>query len=148
MIDLDQEFSREHGNIDAFIRSEGYDQYKLTNSALAEELTSSPSSVLLVTSSGFLSSDNPKVALATNWRLLTASYSVCLLPSRDLEKSVEIIVTRQLQRPFSRGRRREEEVARARIPAFAEAGDLTVFSDAEPGDVAQAVATRLLRMPQ
>lgn len=143
-VDLDQEFSRRNGNIDAFIRIKGYQQYKLANSALAEELTLSTSSMLLVTSSGFLTTDNPEAALATNRRVLAASYSICLLPSRIIEKAVAIIVTRQLQRPFSRGRAREEEVAQTRVPLYAEAGDLVVFSDAAPKDVAQAVAIRLL----
>jgi shikimate kinase len=147
MVDLDQEFSRRNGNIDAFIRTKGYQQYKLTNSELAEEVTLSTSSVLLVTSSGFLTTDNPEAALATNLRVLSASYSICLLPSRTLDKAVAIIVTRQLQRPFLRDRAREEEVALARVPLYAEAGDLVVFSDAAPRDVAQAVAIRLLSKP-
>lgn len=144
LIDLDQEFSLRNGNIDAFIRNEGYEQYKLINSALAEELTSSNLSILLATSSGFLTTDNPEAALTTNLRLLAASYSICLLPSRATEKAVGIIVTRQMQRQFSRDQAREAEVARARIPVYAEAGDLVVFSDAAPEDVAQAVAIRLL----
>jgi shikimate kinase len=144
LIDLDQEFSRRNGDIDAFIRGKGYQQYKLTNSALAEEVVSSASSVLLATSSGFLTPENPEAALAANRRVLAASYSISLLPSRSLDRAVAIIVTRQLQRPFSRDRAREEEVARARVPLYAEAGDLVVFSDAAPRDVAQAVAIRIL----
>lgn len=144
LIDLDQEFGSRHGQIDAFIGAEGYDRYKLLNSALAEEIaTASECEIALVTSSGFLTPDNPPAALETNLRLLAASYSICLLPSRDLERAVSIIVNRQLQRSFARDRAGEEETIRTRFPVYMALGDLVVFSEASPTDIARAVAERL-----
>lgn len=140
LVDLDQEFARRNGQIDEFIRVEGYNSYKRLNSALAEEIViSSRCEVIMVTSSGFLTPDNPPRTLESNMRLLAASYSICLLPSRDMERAVTIIVDRQLQRPFARNQAGEEEVIRARFPVYVTLGDMVVFSEASPNDVARAV---------
>ncbi len=142
-IDLDEEFSRRIGHIGMFIRGEGYEQYKSHNSMLAAELlTEANAPILLVTSSGFLTPDNPRAAFEANERLLAACYSICLLPSRALELAVEVIVKRQLTRPFSRDRKREEEVIRDRYPVYAQLGDLIVFSAAPSSESARAVADR------
>lgn len=137
-VDLDREFERQVGNISTFIADEGYEQYKLRNAGLAEQLaTETLVPTLLATSSGFLTPDNPKAALEVNRNLLKTWYSVCLLPSRDLEQAVGIVVHRQLQRAFSRDRAREEAIIRARYPVYAELGDMIVFSAASPEDTAQ-----------
>ncbi len=141
LVDLDSEFSHRNGQIGTFIGVEGYDRYKQLNSALAEEIiTSSQCEVMLVTSSGFLTPDNPPAALESNLRLLAASYSICLLPSRDLARAVSIIVGRQLQRPFARGSAQEAETIQTRFSVYVALGDMVVFSESAPGDVAQALA--------
>lgn len=143
-VDIDQEFVRRIGDIDAFIRDEGYQRYKSRNSRLAREITSeSPSPILLVTSSGFLTPDNPEPALAGNRKLLASSYSICLLPSRDLEGAVRIIVERQLARRFARDPAREEALIRERYPIYALLGDMVVYSAAAAGAIARQVARRL-----
>ncbi|MCC7253660.1 shikimate kinase [Hyphomicrobium sp.] len=142
-VDLDKEFECQVGNISTFIQDEGYERYKLRNSELAEQLaTESIVPTLLITSSGFLTPDNPDAALEVNRKLLKTWYSLCLLPSRDLEQAVTIIVHRQLQRAFSRDRIREEATIRERYPVYAGIGDLIVFSAASPEDTAQAIAKR------
>lgn len=99
---------------------------------------------MLVASSGFLANDNPELALGTNKSILESSYSVCLLPSRDLEKAVHIVVERQISRPFTSGRSREEARIRERYPVYASLGDLIVFSAAPPPDIAWVIAARFL----
>lgn len=144
LVDLDRQFGCRIGNIGAFIRDEGYDQYKLRNSLLAECIVSeSRVPTLLVTSSGFLTPDNPPRAIEANRRILAEWYSICLLPSRDLERAVSIIVGRQARRSFTRDRAREESTIRSRYPIYRREGDLIVFSEAQPGDIAGAVALRL-----
>lgn len=143
LVDLDEEFGRRNGKIDSFIADKGYERYKTLNSALAAEITSTRDKMVLVTSSGFLTPDNPPTVLEFNMALLAASYSVCLLPSRNLERSASIIVNRQLQRPFARGRVREDEVIRCRFPIYMALGDLVVFSEASSAATARALADRL-----
>jgi shikimate kinase len=145
LIDLDGEFLQRIGNIDAFIRAEGYGRYKMRNSLLAGEIVGSATGpALLVASSGFLTADNPPQALEANRALLASSYSLCLLPARSPEIGMEIIVARQLGRSFSRGREREEAVIRDRYPVYAALGDMILFSADSPAEIAQAVAGRLL----
>lgn len=144
LVDLGRAFKREFGDVSRFIGEQGYEQYKLRNSQLAVRITEEACSpTLIVTSSGFLTPDNPEAALAANRRLLATCYSVCLLPSRDLERTVEIIVARQVQRSFSLGACREEATIRARYPVYAALGDLIVFSAASPDAIAQTLAQRL-----
>jgi shikimate kinase len=144
LFDLDIEFLRRIGDIGVFIRDEGYEQYKLRNSRLADEITTETDSpIIFVASSGFLTPDNPEAALEYNKCLLAACYSICLLPSRDFEKAVEVIVRRQLTRPFSRDRQREEDVIRDRYSTYAGLGDLVVFSTAPSNEIARTVAHHL-----
>ena len=144
LIDLDIEFNRRMGDISAYIHNNGHGKYKLANSNLARNIVDemvAPS--VLVTSSGFLTLDNPPQALDANRRLVASSYSVCLLPSRDLERAVSIILERQLARPFSGGPTKEEARIRDRYPIYAGLGDLIVFSITSSAEIARAVTRQL-----
>jgi shikimate kinase len=142
--DLDSEFGRRFGDIGAYIRREVHYAYKLRNAALARQIIAGPfGPKLLVMSSGFLAQDNPPGALEANRRLIAACYSICLLPSRNMEESVAVIVERQSHRRFGRGPAREEAVIRERYPIYAREGDLLVFSTASPDDTAEAITLQL-----
>jgi|JI8StandDraft_1071087.scaffolds.fasta_scaffold30348_2 shikimate kinase len=144
LVDLDGEFSRRIGDIGEFLREEGYEAYKLRNSILAEQLMFERAApTLLVTSSGFLAVDNPMKTLEANRRLVANCYSICLLPSRDLEKAVDVIVKRQSRRPFAGDHAHEERTIRARYSAYVQEGDLLVFSTAPSIDTAEAIARHL-----
>ena len=144
LVDLDHEFRRRIDDITSFMRREGYERYKVRNSELATELAAEAvSPTLLVASSGFLTDDNPQPTLTANHKLLEACYAICLLPSRSLELAVSTIVERQSRRPFRRSRSVEEAAIRARYGTYAALGDLVVFSDAAPSEIASAIADRL-----
>ena len=143
LIDLDIQFLNRIGNIGSYIRDEGYEQYKLADSKLACELKREViSPTILIASSGFLTADNPKAALDENHRLLAECYSLCLLPSRDLEKSVITIVERQMTRVFARDRASEEATIRDRYEIYARLGNTVVFSSAPSCNIAHSVAGR------
>jgi shikimate kinase len=143
LVDLDREFCRRRGDISTFMRREGYERYKIENSALASAIAAEAASpTLLVASSGFATDDNPEPALTANRRLLQDSYSVCLLPSRELEQAVSVIVERQLKRSFARDKAREEAAIRERYELYVRLGDLAVFSAASSGDIAKAIKRR------
>jgi shikimate kinase len=146
LIDLDETFLTRIGDIGSFIRDEGYAAYKAANSKLAAALvdqTDSPA--VLVTSSGFLTADNPPEVLAANHALLGRGYCVSLLPSVDLEAAVETIATRQMSRFYHEGVDREAHAAtaRARFMTYWRAGDLLVCSSAPPDAVAQRLDVHL-----
>lgn len=146
LVDLDHEFRRRVEDITSFMRREGYERYKMRNSQLATELAAEAvSPTLLVASSGFLTIDNPQLALTANQHLLEACYAVCLLPSRSLELAVSTIVDRQSRRAIGRSRSIEEATIRARYGTYAALGDLVVFSAASASEIARAIADRFSR---
>ncbi|QJU59725.1 shikimate kinase [Sphingomonas sp. AP4-R1] len=141
LIDLDHEFLGRIGDISTFIRDAGYASYKTRNAQLAGEIICEITTpAVLVASSGFMTPDNPPLALEANRALLASTYSICLLPTRSLETSASIIVERQLTRPFSSGRFREDARIRARYPVYAKLGDAIIFSTAPAIEIAKAVA--------
>jgi shikimate kinase len=146
LIDLDEAFLVRIGDIGAFIQDKGYEAYKTANSKLAASLvdeTCTP--VVLVTSSGFLTSDNPPGVLAANHALLSRGYSVSLMPAPEIEEAVATIVSRQMARPYHQGIAREAHAAtaRTRLTTYMAAGDLLVCSAAPPGEVAGALGAYL-----
>ncbi|HEV2123809.1 MAG TPA: shikimate kinase [Chloroflexota bacterium] len=141
LVDLDEEFRNRRGDISAFLASEGYERYKIENAILAAHIVAEAAApTVLIAPSGFLTPDNPEAVLKANHSLSRACYSVCLLPSSDLERSVRVIVARQMERPFARDRASEEATIRARYSVYAKLGDLLVFSNASPRETAAAVA--------
>ena len=144
LVDLDHEFHTRVEDITTYMRSEGYDRYKTRNSQLAVTLAAEATApTLMVSSSGFLTDDNPAPVLMANKRLLEASYGICLLPSRCLEVAVTTIVGRQTSRSFGRSRDIEEAVIRSRYQTYAALGDLVLFSAAPATDIARAAADHL-----
>ena len=145
LLDLDETFLVRIGDIGSFIRDQGYLAYKTANSglatALAEDVTAP---VVLVTSSGFLATDNPPEVLTANRALLTRGYSLSLLPSAEKDDTVATIVSRQMTRPFNAGVVREEATARARFETYMAAGDLLVCSAAPPDAIAEALMPHVL----
>lgn len=145
LIDLDSEFCGRVGQIDQYIRSAGYIAYKQANSRLARALADeAPGPALMVTSSGFLSLDNPPETLLENRNLVAEGYSICLLPDADPDLAADIIVARQLERGFSSDAARERRTIGERFATYNAAGDMIVFSAAAPARIAAAIAARLV----
>ena len=99
--------------------------------------------LVLVASSGFLTSENPPETLAGNFALLSRGYSVSLLPCSDNERAVATIASRQMTRAFNAGVAKEEAKARARFETYKAAGDLLVCSVAPPDAIAEALMPHL-----
>lgn len=146
LIDLDDVFLERVGDISLFIREAGYEAYKARNSVLARTLVNELTSpTVFVTSSGFLTTDNPPEILAANEALLKTGYSLSLLPTTDLEDAVRILVARQMTRTFNAGIAKEESRARERFGIYQAAGDLLVCSTANPNIIARKLMPRLTR---
>lgn len=131
LIDLDHCFTERYGLIDHFITERGYDEYKITNSTLADEMANQlggPS--ILVLSSGFLSMDNQPDILAANRMVVASGYSIGLLPSLDPDEAARIIVARQMSRGHGLDTDREVEKVRSRFAVYKSAGDMLVVSAA------------------
>ncbi|ACS43313.1 shikimate kinase [Methylorubrum extorquens] len=143
LIDLDHSFSERFGRIGSFITEHGYDEYKIANSRLSAELVDllqGPS--IIVLSSGFLSPGNRPDILSANKAITASGYSVCLLPSLDIEETTRIIVARQMSRGQSLNTARETEKVRSRFAIYKSAGDMLVVSAAAPHQITSEIASR------
>lgn len=144
LLDLDRLFDERIGSIDAYIRERGYAAYKHANSDLAGEcIGAADRPALFVTSSGFLTEDNPQEMLSQNRRLVARTYSLSLLPSCDIREAAEILVARQLGRGFGLNAADEMRKAETRFPTYAAAGDLLVISRGPPEQIAAYLAPLL-----
>jgi len=139
-VDLDGYFLANSGNISGFIGRHGYECYAKQNIAnyLALSIAMDEPSIFVL-SSGFMTYPDqidpryPAIRYAIEAHPLT----VLLLPSFDLEKCVQIIVQRQLQRPYLPGdKESEERRIRNRFPSFMAMGCKRFLSNAEPTQVA------------
>jgi shikimate kinase len=144
LIDLDRAFATRIAPIDEFIQEEGYASYKVTNARLAAELVEGIAApTIFVTSSGFLSLENPPHILSANRKFLQRGYSICLLPAADEELACEIIVKRQVSRPLGYREGQERRKFQERWPLYRSVGDMLILSAAPPEAIAEVLAQRL-----
>lgn len=142
-LDLDQAFMKRHGDIGFFMAEHGYEGYARANVAVYEEaMTTASGSAVVALSSGFMTypmdtdARYPALRDAIEIDALTA----LLLPTFELESCADIIVRRQLTRPYLRGDRTgEERRIRERFPAFMGLRCARFRSDAAPGEIARQI---------
>lgn len=122
LIDLDEVFIENVGDISRHIGEHGYDVYCERNVNVYLEVTRLiESNAVLVLSSGFLtySSDIHPEYKSCLQDIATGTLTFVLLPSLEFEVCVAETVRRQRMRPFARSERREEEVIRTRFSVYA-----------------------------
>ncbi|MFT3778291.1 MAG: shikimate kinase [Ottowia sp.] len=121
-IDLDQAFLAQHGHIATFIDTQGYEAYARHNVALYARIRRAlrrPGVAAL--SSGFMTYPAAIGGGYAEHRaaIEAAAHTVLLLPSLDVERCVDVLVARQLSRPYLDGDRgQHERRVRERMPAF------------------------------
>ena len=145
--DLDREFERRRGDIDAFIDAHGYEAYARENVSVYLELAPHLPGSVLALSSGFMvypPSVHPAYAELTE-AIARSRATVVLLPSLDREACVAETVRRQLGRPFARrGAVREEAVIRDRFDRYRELPAIKVETMRPVPEVVTAVLARLV----
>lgn len=121
-VDLDEHFMSCEGSIAASIDASGYAGYSRRNIAVYRKVRCSlASSTVLALSSGFLTypEDVDPEYQTLRCSIEADALTSLLLPSFELETCVEIIVQRQLSRPYLPGNRSSEERRiRERFPKF------------------------------
>ncbi len=144
-IDLDSEFIAQIGHIGYHIRNYGYDSYAENNSKLFFEiLKDTDDRIVFAMSSGFLisRSANPQTKRHLN-AISEKGISILLLPDRDVKKSAEIVVKRQMSRGFNLNEERELEKYIKRHPIYAKYGDIKVYSHKSPKQIAEIMRTEI-----
>jgi shikimate kinase len=144
--DLDREFERRRGDIDACIRLHGYAAYARENVAVYLELVARLRGAVLALSSGFMVYPAAVHAAYGEVRAAIAGSrtTVVLLPSLDPDTCVAETVRRQLGR--AHGRRdaaAEEAVIRARFGPYLAVPAPKFETMRPPGEVAAAIQARL-----
>ena len=152
-IDLDVEFMRSEGDVSHCIGTHGYRGYAQRNVSVYLRLVrDADRPTVLSLSSGFLTYPediDPRYA-AVRRAIEVDPLTALLLPSFELEPCVDIIVKRQLTRPYLEGNRaREEQRIRERFALFAALECNRFRSDVPPMQLAQeieCIARRALGM--
>lgn len=139
-VDVDRCFLAAHGNIADFIRERGYAEYASHNVRLYEQLRRGMSApTICAVSSGFmLYPDDVAPAYPALRRDIEADgFTALLLPSFDLERCANLIVGRQVSRPYLHANEADEmRKIRARFPAFMRLNCKRFASDGPPEHVA------------
>ncbi|MCP3022892.1 shikimate kinase [Cupriavidus basilensis] len=142
-IDLDERFMSFEGNVGAFIATLGYVGYAKQNIAVYRRVRCSLAApTVLALSSGFLTYpediDHEYQALRSS--IESDALTSLLMPAFELEPCVEIIVQRQLSRPYLPGdRASEERRIRERFPKFMALSCARFRSDAAPDKTASQI---------
>lgn len=142
-VDLDERFMSREGSIGASIEASGYRGYAKRNIAVYRAVKHSlVDPTVLALSSGFLTypedvdAEYPGLRRSIEGDALTA----LLLPAFELEACIEIIVRRQLSRPYLPGNRvSEERRIRERFPMLMALPCARFRSDAPPDETASQI---------
>jgi shikimate kinase len=142
-VDLDERFMSSEGSIGASIEASGYRGYVTRNVAVYREVKHSLAApTVLALSSGFLTYPDDVHAgyQALRRSIESDALTALLLPAFELEACVEIIVRRQLSRPYLPGNRvSEEKRIRERFPKLMALSCARFRSDAPPDEIASQI---------
>jgi len=119
-LDLDRCFSERVGDISEFIKEHGYDKYARENIENYCWLLLQENPGVMALSSGFMTYEpnvHPQYSRVRS-EVELCPHTFALLPSFDREVCVFETVRRQVARPFSRSRSKEEVVIRARFEVY------------------------------
>lgn len=131
------------GHIGQYIDTNGYATYRQRNSKLLAELlkaTEEPNVFAL--SSGFLVYQENEDEIQPDKNLLVKhGTTILLLPSHNIEDSIELIVERALSRPYLKTNpEREREKFRQRFPQYQKfGGDIQIYSTESPDRIAEEI---------
>lgn len=143
-IDIDLEFMNRIGDIDNHIEEQGYLSYRHNNSNLFYELMKEPNNdTVFALSSGFLADDSDLTEHMNS--IHNSGLSILLLPSRSLEETEKIIVTRQLSRGLNCKEDKERQKIRERFYRYLQFGVIKIFSTDPPKSVAEMMKQKYLR---
>jgi shikimate kinase len=142
-VDLDERFLSREGSIGAFIETYGYSGYAKRNVAVYRAVRHLlPAPTVLALSSGFLTYNEEVDAgyRALRGAIEGNALTALLLPAFELEACVEIIVWRQLSRPYLPGdSASEERRIRERFPRLMALPCARFRSDAPPDETASQI---------
>ncbi|MEX0918159.1 MAG: shikimate kinase [Candidatus Paceibacterota bacterium] len=128
-VDVDKEFCKRIALIPDFVKLHGYTEYCETNSILVDELLNEhPTSTIFATPSGFLVHEQSPHLVKKHLELISRFISVLLLPGKDPQEYVDLIVQRQLNRWTDCDEENERNRFLSRFEKYKRYGDIKVYS--------------------
>ena len=139
--DLDLEFKQRYGDIEHYVKTNGYPTYCHKNTALFFALVEEQiQDTVFSISSGFLMYEYVDPSFSKNAAALRdLGVSILLLPSRSLDESRDIVINRILARRPWLNREREIQKFLERYNQYIKYGDIQIFSAESP----EAVVDRM-----
>lgn len=143
-VDLDLEFMNRVGHIGQHIENKGYLSYCRSNSALFYELIEEQSENTVFTlSSGFLVHEDTDPELSKHKdAICNLGCSILLHPSRSIEETEKIIISRQMSRGIGCQEESQRRKIRDRFSKYNKLGDIQIFSAENPTCVAEEMKTK------
>lgn len=143
-IDIDKEFCSRIALIPDYIKAKSYGEYCQANSDLTKMLLDeNPHKTVLATSSGFLVHENSPHVVDRNLELIRNYISILLLPGRDPQKYVDIIVQRQLDRWDDCEAGEEKERFLIRFKKYQQYGNIQIYSNEESPTIVLKIVEEL-----
>jgi shikimate kinase len=139
-VDLDSEFMSRVGHIE----NREYLNYCRINSALFYELLKEQSKdTVFALSSGFLMHEeiDPELSKIKD-SIQNLGCSILLLPSRSIEETEKVILSRQMSRGIGCQEESQRRKIRDRFPKYSKLGDIQIFSTENPTSVAEEMKTK------
>jgi len=150
VIDLDSRFLEKFQAPPKYITENGYDNYCLLNSNLFEQLINENHNInyILVASSGLLTYQFNNLKNINKQLIEKNGISILLLPSRNIKEATNIVVKRQLNRPYGKIndplKAKLEFIRRFKI--YKKLGDMKIFSHDSPEKIADIILTKLAKI--
>ena len=144
--DLDKEFINANGDVELFVKQNGYLNYCQKNTSLFFKLVEEQKSgIVYAISSGFLMYEQIDSSFSNNAKVLfELGISVLLLPSQSLEISKNIVITRVLKRRPWLNAEREEKKFLERYTKYRKYGEIKIFSTESPNTIAEKIKIEYL----
>ena len=144
-IDLDVVFCEDIKNITDYIKEEGYKSYCYKNSELFEFILNEiKQNTVFVLSSGFLVHEELESLVKKHLNLISSfGISILILPDKDIDRSTQIVVGRQMKRPWKLCEEKEALKFRSRFNKYLKFGDIKIFSLEKPDVIAKIIEKAL-----
>lgn len=145
-VDVDKEFNLRIKPIPQYVQEYSYRGYCEANSELFQQLLiENPSQTVFPLPAGFLVHEGSEDIARKHRRLLIKhGVSILILPAPTLKGSIEIVVARQLSKGFTdTNEQNERESFKRRYRKYRPMGDLKIFSQASPEEIAELITEQL-----
>ncbi len=132
-IDIDVELTKKVGYIKDYCDKNGYEKYHAANSNLFYKLLSEnkKKSCVFVISPGMLTRGLEKLRNKNIDKINKNGVSICLMPSKNFKKSVDILFEREKKRSWYKDQNALLKKIKSDIRSYRNLGDIKVYTESD-----------------